>query len=70
MLVDGFADAFAVASDLANTLVVAGATAGMTVVQYTSVLKNAAEVSIDAKVPDILTHLGVKRVYAQQHCFK
>ena len=56
MLVGGITDVFSDGSDLASTL----ATAGATVVQYTSVLKDAAWVSIDAKVQDIVTNVGVE----------
>ena len=70
MLVGGITDVFKGTSDLASTIATVGATAGTTVVQYTSVLKNAAEVSIDAKVQDILTNVGVEWVYAQQPCLK
>ena len=33
-------------------------------------VQNAVEVSIDAKVQDILTNVGVEWVYAQQPCLK
>ena len=66
MLVGSISDVFKGASDPASTL----ATAGATVVQYNSVLKNAAEVSIDAKVKDIVTNVGVEEVYAQQPYLK